>query len=106
MLNIGLNANLRVTKTVYPVYFQGRNICIHCGANNSLVLVDVFGRETKQEIHPFSHFKCRRCGQSYSIRWDTLEDGKMTPSAVDSSIKNEFVNLFNIRNIKKNGEMI
>ena len=67
MLNIGLNIKLDIDKVQYPVYFEKHNICIHCGAEGQLIFVDKFGRETKNEIHPFDHIKCKSCNRLYSI---------------------------------------
>lgn len=94
MLNFKLNVGLNVQETMYPIYFDRKNICVHCGAEKSLVFVDIFGRETRQEIHPFDHIKCKACGRNYSILWQRDDEKKMMyPVASDPSIKREFINL-------------
>lgn len=77
-----------------PFYFERKNICVHCGVEGQLVFIDRFGRETKTDVHAFDHIKCKNCGEVYSIIWnreDTSE--KMYPSAIDRSIKTDFVNI-------------
>lgn len=105
MLNIGLNIKLDIDKVQYPVYFEKHNICIHCGAEGQLIFVDKFGRETKNEIHPFDHIKCKSCNRLYSILWQRDEsNNKMFPTAVDPSLKQEFVNLLTTKVIQGKGE--
>lgn len=112
MLNIGLNYDSReksfgVTATPYsyPVYFEKRNICIHCGAENTLKFVDKFGRETSKDIYPFENIKCTACKTVYSIMWKPDEGGKkMHPCATDKSIIREFVNAFNTKGLKEVGD--
>lgn len=107
MLNFRIDANLdlSVNKTEYPLYFEKRNVCIHCGAEGSLIFVDKFGHETNKEIYPFDHIKCKNCGKAYSILWQKDDStGKMFPSAVERDIKREFLNLVNTREIKNKGE--
>lgn len=108
MLNIGINdININISKTQYPVYFEKKNICVHCGAENSLIFVDKFGKETNQEIHPFDHIKCRKCGSIYSILWQRdKNNGKMFPIPVDPNLKLEFINILNKNNIKSDGNKI
>lgn len=105
MLNIGLNVKLEVNKVQFPIYFERNNICVHCGSEGQLIFVDKFGRETKTEIHPFDHIKCKSCGRLYSILWQRDEsNGKMFPTAVDPSFKQEFVNLLTNKVVKEKGE--
>lgn len=105
MLNIGINLNIDVNKVQYPVYFERKNICVHCGAEGELVFIDKFGRETAKEIYPFDHIKCKICGRTYSIKWQRDEsNGKMFPTAVDPSFKQEFINLLCSRKIKGQGD--
>lgn len=107
MLNIGINLKVDVNQVQYPVYFEKKNICTHCGAEGELVFVDKFGKETKKEIHPFDHIKCRKCGRPYSILWQRDEDNnKMFPTAVDPSLKQEFINLLSTKILKSNGEKV
>ena len=79
----------------YPVYFKRKNICVSCGAEGDLVFVNIFGKETSHDVHPFESLKCKRCGALYSIKWDKSdEDNKLYPSAVDKSIVKDFLNNF------------
>lgn len=106
MLNFRINVdtNISIRKTEYPIYFEKRNICIHCGAEGTLTFVDKFGRETNKEIYPFDHIKCKKCGRTYSILWQKdSTNNKMFPCAVERDIKREFLNLINQREIKKDG---
>ena len=105
MLNIGVNVNIDITQKQYPIYFDKKNICVHCGAEGRLTFVDKFGNETKKEIHPFDHIKCKACGRRYSIYWQVdPSNGRMYPCAVDPSFKQEFVNLVNGMKIKTIGD--
>ena len=105
MLNIGINLNIDINKVQYPIYFERKNICVHCGAENKLVFIDKFGRETTKEIYPFDHIKCLSCNRTYSIKWQRDEsNGKMFPTAVDPSFKQEFINLLCSKKIKEKGE--
>ena len=77
-----------------PIYFDKKNICTHCGAEGTLIFIDRYGRQTKTDVHAFDHIKCSNCGEVYSIIWNregTSE--KMYPSAIDLSIKRDFVNI-------------
>ena len=105
MLNIGINLNIDINKVQYPVYFEKRNICVHCAAEGKLIFIDKFGRETSKEIYPFDHIKCKACGRQYSIKWqrDDFND-KMFPTAVDPSFKQEFINLLCNKKIKDKGD--
>lgn len=105
MLDLGVDVDIDVKKVRYPIHFEKKNICVHCAAQGSLVFVDKFGNESKKEINAFDHIKCKTCGRIYSILWqrDEDNDGKMFPSAVDPSIKRQFINLVNSSSIKKKG---
>lgn len=105
MLNIGVNISFDVSEYHYPIHFEKRNECVHCGAVGQLTFVDIFGNETNKEIHPFDHIKCKACGTKYSILWNRDETtNKMIPCAVDQSFKQEVINLANRKKIKENGE--
>lgn len=105
MLNLKVNIDVDVNKKIYPISFVKKNVCIHCGAENSIIFVDKFGNETRNEIHPFDHMKCRSCNRSYSIKWERDDNSnKMYPVPVELGIKQEFLNLVTLPIIKKNGE--
>lgn len=105
MLNIGVNVSFDVQEYHYPIHFEKRNECVHCGAIGQLTFVDIFGNETNKEIHPFDHIKCKACGTKYSILWNRdPKTNKMFPSAVDQSFKQEVLNFVNKKAIKENGE--
>lgn len=107
MLNIGFNLDIDIKQTKYPIYFEKNNICVHCGSEGQLTFVDKFGNETKREIHPFDHIKCKSCGRHFSILWQTDSNtGRMYPCAVDPSFKQEFINIINNKNIKQKGDNI
>lgn len=94
MLNLGLDVDIDVKKVKLPFYFDKKNECVHCGAVNSLTFVDKFGRESKKEINAFDHIKCTKCRRVYSIKWEQEEGStRMYPSAVDPSIKRDFMNM-------------
>lgn len=102
-INFNLNLDADVKETHYAFIFIGQNVCPHCG-QNSLKFVDKFGRETTTEVYPFDHIKCTNCHRRFSIRWmKDPKTGKMVPSAVEPSIKQEFNNLINIKTNKENG---
>lgn len=105
MLKIGFNMDMEINTCQFPIYFDKRNICVHCGAEKQLTFVDKYGKETNQEIHAFDYIRCKSCGSIYSIYWNKDEsNGKMYPIAVDPSFRQEFINLFNLREIKNNGQ--
>lgn len=96
MLNLKFSIKAELQSIRYPIQFNGRNICVHCGAEGSLTFVDAFGKETNKEIHAFDHLKCKNCGRNYSILWQTDPvNNKMFPTAVAPSIKQEFLNIVN-----------
>lgn len=104
MLDIACNMDIDIKKVQYPVYFEKRNICVHCAAEGSLVFVDVFGRETNREINAFEHIKCKCCGRTYSIDWKRDPgSSKMYPVPVDHSVGQQFSNFMNMREIKNKG---
>lgn len=92
MLGGLINIQANVEKVRVPFYFKNKNICVRCGAEGQMVFIDKFGRETTKDVYPFENLKCKVCGGLYSIRWEKGQDGKMYPSAVDPSLKQEFVN--------------
>lgn len=106
MLGIDVKLDIDVKKVNMPVYFPGKNVCTHCGATDSLLFVDKFGRESRKEINAFDHIICKKCNRLYSIRWDSDNNGNMVPSAVNPSISRDLNNLFNINSIKNNGDKI
>lgn len=105
LLNIATNVDIDVKKVQYPVTFEKRNICVHCGGVGTLKFVDAFGRETRKEIAAFEHIKCTKCGRVYSIDWkrDPVNVNKMYPVAVDPSIGQQFDNFLNRKEIKSDG---
>lgn len=90
---LGIDVNIEVKDSHYPIYFDGVNECVKCGAKDSITMVDKFGVKGDVEIHPFDHMKCKECGAIYSIKWVKNEDGDgMHPCAVDPSIAKQFGN--------------
>ena len=86
-----------------PFYFKRKNECINCASINTLVFVDIFGRESKDEIRAFDHIRCTNCGKLYGIKWEKEEGSdKMYPSAVDLDVVRDFKNMVNF-NLKDNG---
>ena len=107
MLGLGIDVDIDIKKLSMPFYFEHKNECVHCGAKDQLVFVDVLGRETTKEINAFDHIKCKACGKKYSIMWtpDTnKEENKLYPSAVDPSIKTDFMNMVSSSRLKQQGE--
>ena len=105
MLNIGLDMKLSVKNTEYPLIFRS-NTCVNCGAENTLVFVDAFGKESNSDsdFRAFDHIQCRRCKANYSIKWEKdPATGKMYPTPTDYTIKQEF---FNLVNKKSAGEKV
>lgn len=101
--NFGVNVSVDVHKTTLPFYFRKKNECVKCGGINTLVFIDKFGRESREEIRAFDHIKCKECGRLYGIKWTRDEDtGKMYPSAVDLDVLQDFRNMMNF-NLKDNG---
>lgn len=102
-----LDVDVKLSNLEYPIYFDKQNKCVACGDTGSLAFVNIFGKECdlEQEIHAFDHIKCKTCGAIYSMKWEKdPESGKLLPSAIDPSIKNEFVNLIMKNKIKDSGE--
>lgn len=93
---LGIDVNVNMKNVSFPIYFnyEKNNSCVHCGAQHSLTIVDRYGHPTKEEIHPFDHIRCIRCGQKYTIKW--VDDGRIykTPYAADPSIARQFSNYF------------
>ena len=90
MLNIDVSINVK--KTRYPIIFTN-NTCTMCGATDTLRFVDVFGRRTREEIHPLEKIQCSNCGAKYGIQWDMHDDGKMYPTPTDYDASVMFGNL-------------
>jgi hypothetical protein len=87
--------DIDIKEIQYPFYFERKNICVSCGAEGSLKFINIFGKESTHEVHPFESLKCSRCGASYSIKWDRdKETDKLYPSAVDKKITTDFLNMF------------
>lgn len=105
LLNIATNVDIDVKKVQYPVTFEKRNVCVHCGGEGTLRFVDAFGRETRKEIAAFEHIKCTKCGRVYSIDWkrDPVNVNRMYPVAVDPSIGQQFDNFLNRKEIRSDG---
>ena len=104
MLDIKCNVNFDVKKVSSPIYFDGKNICTHCGASNSLEFIDKWGKVNREEIKAFDHIRCANCGKIYSILWKKRPNSsKMYPSAIDTNIFKDFMNIIN-SDIKNNGE--
>ena len=103
MLNFKVSVDVDVNHVQYPIMFDRRNVCVHCGSEGSLTFVDKFGKETKKEIHPFDHIKCKNCGRHFSILWEKdNSNGKMYPIATDYGVKREFLNMISHTLIKDN----
>lgn len=93
MLDIDTKYKEDKNQVQIPIYFERKNICPCCGATGTLIFVDSMGRETKKEIYPFDHIKCKACGQNYAIYWQMDEETKkMFPSAIDPLFKKDFLN--------------
>jgi hypothetical protein len=105
MLGLNVKLDVDVKKVTLPFTFVGKNRCVHCGGENCLEFVDKFGNRSKKEINAFDHIICNKCKRFYSIRW-TNEEGStnMVPSAVNPSITRDLTNLFNIKEIRANGD--
>lgn len=100
---LGLNIDVDVNKVRMPFYFKRKNECINCAGVNTLVFIDAFGRESRDEIRAFDHIKCKQCGKLYGIKWEKEENSdKMFPSAVDLDPLQDFKNMIN-SNVKQNG---
>lgn len=103
MLNINIDVKIDTDKPTYPIRFEKRNVCVHCGAEHCLKFVDKFGNLTSQEIYPFDHITCTNCGTDYSILWQKDDsNGKYFPTAVEKSTVRDFLNVFSPRQQKKN----
>lgn len=96
MLGLNVEVELDVKKAKFPVYFKNKNICVHCGANGSLMFINILGKPSKADsIEAFDHMKCSACGRVYSILWEPDDEGNMKPSAVEYNIGREFSNFVN-----------
>ena len=104
MLNLNVDVKIKVSKPKIPIKLVGVNKCLHCGTEGSLQKVDIFGKESKQEIYPLDHIHCSACGYDYSIEWKPQEDGSFIPVPTNTSIKQEIVNTLNYLKIRKNGK--
>lgn len=79
----------------YPITFHDM-ICVKCG-NDNLDFYDIFGNRCRNEIHPYSHLLCPRCGEIYDIAWDPTT-GNYDPYPVErKNAVNEILN----RNFQK-----
>lgn len=98
---LGINTNIECKDVKYPIYFDRLNICLHCGTTGSLVMMDKFDKEAREEIYPFDYIRCKKCGREFSIKWEKDKDtGKMYPCAVDPSISKQFTSFINQTDIK------
>ena len=101
MIKPTVDLNIDLKEVHYPFYFERKNICVSCGAEKSLIFVNIFGKEASHEVHPFEYLKCSRCGAVYSIKWSKGQDEKLYPSAVDKSITRDFLNNFKKKDKKE-----
>ena len=104
MLNLNVDVKINTTKPRFPIKLIGVNKCLHCGGENTLQKIDIFGRESKQEIYPLDHIKCSACGYEYSIEWKDNGEGELIPVPTNQSIKQEIINTMNYFKIKKTGK--
>ncbi len=106
MLGLGIDVDVDLKKVKFPVRFENKNVCVHCGKEGSLIFVDKFGRESNKDIHAFDHIKCKNCGRIYSIQWNPSEENKsaMYPTAINPNVKTEFINLVKHSKLANNGE--
>ena len=98
---IGLSKEVYIpeNKIRMPIYFDRKNVCVHCGGEGTLIFINRFGRATKDEITAFDHIECKKCGKKYSIKWTKDPDSpKMYPSAVDTDVKDNFAKMINAKN--------
>ena len=101
MIKPTVELNIDFEEVHYPIYFERKNICVSCAAEGTLKFINIFGKESSHEVHPFEYLKCSRCGAIYSIKWIKGEDGKLYPSAVDKNITRDFLNNFKNKNNKE-----
>ena len=106
-----MNINVDITfnsdkkkKERFPIHLVGVNQCLHCGQENTLEKIDIFGNTAVQEIYPLDRIRCRNCGYEYSIKWTKNNEGKLIPVPVNRSIKQEILNTMNYLSIKKKAE--
>lgn len=96
---MGIKVELNLDEPIkYPIIFRGTNRCLKCGAENSLVYIDIYGHKTREEVHPYSHLECEKCHEWFSIKW-ARDDNSVGyyPSAVKYSVKRQFANYFSDR---------
>lgn len=105
-INVDIQFNSKNTNNLkFPIKLIGVNQCLHCGKENTLEKIDIFGNVSRQEIYPLDRIRCSNCGYEYSIQWKKDEKtNKLIPVPVNRSIKQEVVNTINYFNIRKNGE--
>ena len=102
--NYGIDLKVDVNKITQPIYFKRKNECVRCGGVNTLVFIDKFGKESREEIRAFDHIKCKACGKIYGIKWEKDENSdKMYPSADDLDPIADFKNLVNF-GLKENAK--
>ena len=93
MLGIDVNVKLTAKDVHYPIYFDGVNECVACGAKGFMTMIDMSGNRDSHMIHPLDHMLCKKCGAKYSIKWVDNEDGPgKHPCAIDPSIARQFSN--------------
>ena len=105
MLNLNVEVNINADRGLrFPIKLIGINQCLHCGAKGTLKKVDIFGRESKQDIYPLDHITCTNCNYDYSIEWKDNGSGELIPVPVNPSIKREILNTMNYLKIRKSGK--
>lgn len=72
-----------------PIGFYNK-ICPLCG-KESLDYYDIYGRISKQEVHPYSKIVCRNCGKKLTFNWEIV-NGVAKPCTGQYSAKDEFNN--------------
>ena len=71
----------------FPVYFKHKDICIHCGAEDCITLIDIFGNNINTfNMYTVVYAVCNRCHRMYKLKWEPNENGEYEASVTDNSV--------------------
>ena len=87
--------------TRYPFYFINET-CPDCGKEKSIIMINKYGKVTRDYIYPIDHLHCNNCGKDFPIEWLKIDGSFDIPVASDEYTGSEMINnIINYANSKR-----